>query len=144
MDKVNRLIVFFVMPGMIGCAGLQQYQGLIDTGASTGITLALQYGVKDSARRTQVANYSDAIASGIRTVSGNPTPAQLTQILLTFLPSQIRSQYPEIATLVIPLAVSIYQAAYAKYGGNATKVYSILNELAGDIEAGVAPFVSHS
>ena len=107
-----------------------------------GITIGMQYAIPNEATRTAVANWADTIAGGLRTVTGAPTSQELTAYLLTFIPADVRTKYPEIGTLVMPYVVSVYEAARQKYGADAAKLYPVLNQIATNIEVGVAPYIS--
>jgi hypothetical protein len=122
---------------LCGCATTQLQNTAISTGISAGIGL-----IPESGRAT-VANYVDVAASTLRAATGQETPAQLTVLLNAAIPASIRTKYPQIVSLVTPVIISTYKWAYEKYGAkNNTKLYATLNDLASDLEAGAAPYVS--
>jgi hypothetical protein len=45
-----------------------------------------------------------------------------------------------VTSIVIP----VYETAYAKYSGNLTKLLAITNEIGVDVQAGAAPYISHT
>jgi len=115
----------------------------ITVAVSVGTGATLQYAIKDSAKRTIIANYVQYIATVVRTVTGSPTPAQLTNLIGNSVPASVKANYPELLTLVSPLIVSSYQLAFDKYGADAKKLYPVLNAIAVGLENGSAPYVSH-
>ena len=140
---MNKLLTVILAGAMLcGCATSPILNTSGNLLLTAGITEGLRYGVQGDARRALIANYADDIAVGLRTITGTPTDAELTQMILSFVPANIRTQFPEIAALVVPLIVTGYDAAIAKYGNNTTQVYAVLNQLATDLENGVAPFVT--
>ena len=119
----------------------------VSAGTSAGLNLA----IKDAAKRKVIAQYLNTYAGALRTITGNPTPDQLTQQLMAFIPPDVAAQYPELGSFAVPLVVSFYQWAESKYGAASTptgspsgtpgtptltKVQEILNDVANGIETG--------
>src|SRR5437762_10292054 len=115
----------------------------ITSAVSIGTSAALHYAIKDTAKRTVIANYTQYIATVVRTVSGTPTPDQLTALITQSVPANVRANYPELLSLVAPVVVSAYQLAYDKYGADAQKLWPVLNAIALGLENGTAPVTSN-
>ena len=96
--------------------------------------------IDDPAQRTVVANYLDVYSHALRTISGKPTPEELTTVINSFVPKNIQDEYPELMTFAVPLIVSAYKQAYDRWGSE--KAVTYLNDIAAGIEAGAAPFVT--
>jgi len=115
---------------------------LIQTGVSVGVSTYLQHGISDPAKRVAIAKFGSGIAGSLRTVTKlepPPTPAELTQVILSNIPQNLQNQYPEVVAFMVPLVISGYETALAHYGGgNQQQVYQILNDLATGVETGTA------
>ncbi len=144
---MKKLLLTLLIIPLIGCANLTNYlksDSAIVTVVSTATTAGLQYVIKDSSKRTAIANYLEVYSHALRTITGTPTAAELTVTLNGFVPASVSHAYPEIAALVLPIIVSNYQAAIAKYGANAKEIYRVASDIATGIEAGAAPYVTHT
>ncbi len=143
MKKIAYLIAAALL---CGCSTFQTFP---NAATNTGITLAtsagLKFGITDATTRTDVANYINVIAGALRAVTGTPTPDQLTALINQYVPANVKTDVPEILAFVTPLIVNEYEALYSKYGtsGNAAKIAAGLNAIAGDLQAGAAPYISH-
>lgn len=138
---VASLIFCFCLAIMPGCQNGQPppiSDALITASVSAATSTGLKLAVKDEAKQHIIANYLNTYAGALRTISGNPTDAQLTQQLMSFVPPNIESQYPEIASFAIPLIVSFYDWAHTKYGNDTAQLYKILNDIATGIETGAS------
>ena len=116
-------------------------------GLPTAVTVAtssgLRYGIKDTARRTVIANYIDVVAAvAVRATNGTPSPADLSTAITNAIPASIKADFPEIVAFVVPIIVSNYEIAYTHFGANAAKLYAVLNDIATGLEAGAAPYIS--
>ena len=138
---MKRLLLTVLLVPLFGCTTLQWTDQTITAGVSIGIAEGLK--LLPSAKRTVIANYIDVYASAIRKVGGVPTPANLIATINQFIPSNILQAYPELESSVAPIVTTLYSQAYAKYGGNATKIYAVLNDIATGLEAGAAPYITH-
>jgi len=127
-----------VMPGCQNGQSPPISDALITASVSAATSTGLKLAVKDAAKQHVIANYLNTYAGALRTISGNPTDAQLTQQLMAFVPADIANQYPEIASFAIPLIVSFYDWAHTKYGSDTAQLYKILNDVATGIEEGAA------
>jgi hypothetical protein len=127
---------------LISCAN---YQPLINSGISAGVAAGLQIGVKDAATRTMIANYGYVGAKALRSISGNPTPDELAEMIKAWIPADVQAQYAGLLPMILPLIVSAYQMAYEKWGktGQTEKLYEALTGIAGAIENGCAMFATN-
>jgi hypothetical protein len=128
-----------VMP--IGCTTSGVNDALITAAISAGTSAGLRYAVSDPVKRSAIAAYLNTYAAALRTITGNPTPAQLTDIINAQIPQAIRTQYPEITAFATPLVVSGYESFIAKYGTDTTTVYKYFNDAASGIEEGSAQYL---
>jgi hypothetical protein len=132
------LIAFAIVPALLLLSCATVSKPTIDAGISLAVTEALKYGIRDSAKRTALANLVDYVASFVRTLTGNPTPDQLSAAITGAIPANIRAQFPEILSLVIPLIVNNYGYLNSHFSAGS----AVLNEIATDLEAGVAAYIS--
>ncbi len=142
---MKRLIAVSIAALLIGCASFQSYfssDASIVTTVSLATSIGLKYTIKDSNKRTAIANYIDVYAPAVRTITGSPTADQLTTQVNAFIPESVRHAYPEIAALVVPIVVLQYQNALAKYGTNTKELYRVLGDVAAGLEAGAAPYIT--
>lgn len=114
---------------------------LITASVSAGTSTGLKLTIKDDTKRTVIAKYLNTYAGALRTISGDPTDAQLTAQLMAFIPPDVESQYPELGAFAVPLIVSSYDWAKTKYGTDSAQLRQILNDVATGIEEGSAPFL---
>jgi hypothetical protein len=118
---------------------------LIITGTSIGVSTYLGHGISDPTRRTAIANLGSGIAGSLRSVTTSPPPTadQLSAVIIANIPENLRTQYPEVVSFVVPLVIQGYTLAIQQYGGtNQQKVYQILNDIATGVETGCAPYVT--
>lgn len=111
---------------------------LITAAVSAGTSAGLKLAITDVNKQHVIANYLNTYASALRTITGNPTDEQLTQKLLAFIPPDINQQYPELGSFAVPLVVSFYDWAKAKYGNDAATEVRILNDIGAGLETGSA------
>lgn len=110
----------------------------ITAGVSAGTSAGLRLTITDAAKRRVIAQYLNTYASALRTITGNPTDTQLTQQLMAFIPPAINQQYPELGSFAVPLVVSFYDWAKARYGSDATTEVRIFNDIGAGLETGSA------
>ena len=143
---MKKFVPIFLLPIFLvscgGTVGFQLSDAQITIAVQAGTSAAFQYVLKDNAKRTDIAKYVSAIAGVARTATGKETPDELAKALLDAVPVSVQTAIPEIGTMVVPLVVSFYQTAKAKYGTDYPKLYSTLNAVATGLENGVAPFVT--
>ena len=115
-----------------------QVQVALAVSIQTGLPLA----VKDKARLTQIANYADVYAHGLRTITGTPTAEELSAQLEKFIPASVVAKYPELKNYILPLIVDEYKRAYAHNKNSVAQTYAYINTIATAVENGVAPYVT--
>ncbi len=118
------------------CTQAQFNDAAIIAAVTVATTTGLKMAVQDPARRTIIADYLDVYSTALRSVTGNPTPEQLTALINQFIPQNIKDQYPELITFAIPLIVGAYKQAYDRWGSE--KAVTYLNDIATGIENGAA------
>jgi hypothetical protein len=118
-----------------GCA-TYQFTDLEITGAATLGARAALLAVPGN-DQTSVKNWMMYIATRLRTLTGNPTAAELTDMLVSSIPPQYLTSLPELKTIVIPAVVDVYETLYQKYGASLGAI-KILNDIATGVEAAAA------
>jgi hypothetical protein len=121
---------------LCSCAILKTDEGITATVAAA-TSAGLKYSINDPERRHVVANYVYVYAGALRTVTGNPTPDQLIDLLNSFIPASIRAKYPELG-FAVSIVVTEYQSLYAKYRDNVATLYRYLNDVAAGLELGAS------
>jgi len=111
---------------------------MIDTGITMGVTVGLQTGIKDNEQRTMIADYVDVGAAALYTITGTPTPQELATMVNSWIPENVKQQYPYVSTFITPLITSAYDAGIKKYGKDTEKTRALLNRIAADLQAGAA------
>jgi len=140
----KKLLLIPLLIALAGCKGTNLppvSDAFITASVAAGTSAGLKLAIKDDARRKTIAAYLNNYAGALRTITGNPTPDQLTQQLMAFIPPDVQSQYPELGSFAVPLIVTFYQWAETKYGSNTAQYQKVLNDVATGIEAGSAPFL---
>ena len=135
---IQKLISLVTALAFLGCSTVNTQ--LAGTAISAGVNAGLRFGIKDARQRATVANYLYVSAGALRSIVGTPTPDALTIQINAFIPASIKNDYPELITMVVPIVVSLYQTALAKYGNDAPKIYAVLNSIATNIEIGAASY----
>jgi hypothetical protein len=105
----------------------------VSVGTSTGLSL-----VHDANVRHQIAIYLQAYAPGLRTITSNPTAAQIVQLIDTYTPQSIQQQYPQVVAFATPLITNAILNAIAAYGTSQATVIKIVNDVATGLEIGSA------
>jgi hypothetical protein len=126
---------------MVGCGVSDQ---TIDTGIAIGVSTGLKMAIKDDAKRTVIADYIDVGAQSLRTVVGTPTPDELATLMTKWIPDNIKSEYPEVISFLVPTVISVYQSAYNKYGKDSQKVRDLLARIATDLENGASLYITRA
>ncbi len=140
---MKKLILSLLIIPLIGCSTFTYPNPIIDGGVTLGVSELLARGITNATTRTQVANYLNVAAAALRSLSTPQTPDQLVALISAYIPASVRTQYPEIMSAVTSLIVPVYQAAYTKYSGNLSKLMAATAQIATDLEAGSAPYISH-
>jgi hypothetical protein len=131
----------FIALLMIGC-GISVSDQTIDTGIALGVSTGLRMAIKDEAKRATIANYIDVGAQSLRTVVGTPTPDELATLMTKWIPDNIKAEYPEVISFLVPTVLTVYQSAYEKYGKDSQKVRDLLARIATDLENGAANYIT--
>jgi len=134
MKKLILLLPFL----LFSCAEGTFNQGLIDTGITTGVTVGLQTGIKDPEKRTMIADYVDVGAAALYAITGTPTPQELATMVDSWIPDNVKQQYPYVPAFITPLITSAYDMGIKKYGKDTEKTRVLLNRIAADLQAGAA------
>jgi len=136
--SVVLMVAIFTTPFIIvtSCTQQQFTDSAITAGIAVATTTGLKMAVSDPERRTVIADYLGVYATALRTITGNPSPDQLTTLINQFVPQNIKDQYPELMTFAIPLIVSGYKQAYDRWGAQKAVLY--LNDIATGIETGAS------
>lgn len=115
----------------------------VTIGATVATAAALRFAVDNDQKRTAVANLADYIAKTCYAVSNNPSPDQLAAIINQNVPQNIKSQYPELVALMVPIVISTYTVIYNQHKDDAQKVYAYLQAIALGVQTGASSFISH-
>ena len=105
----------------------------IAVGTKAGLTL-----VKNDENRTRAADYISVGASALRAIAVAPTPQGLTELINSYIPENVKTDYPEVIGFVVPIVVSQYKSFYDQYSGNNEKLIKILGDIANGLDAGAA------
>ncbi len=123
---------------MLGCTGTT---GVNDALITNGVSVATSVGliqVKDTATRHTIAMLLQGYAPGLRTITSNPTPAQLAALIDQYTPQNIKDQYPAAVAFATPLVINAVETAIAHYGTNGANIVKIVNDVALGLENGSA------
>jgi pectin methylesterase-like acyl-CoA thioesterase len=136
MKKLQIAIATALCIGLFGCQSGVNDQ-LIVSGVSIGTSTGLSF-VKDSATRTVIANYLQAYAPGLRTITSNPTAADLARLIDAYTPANIKQDYPQVVAFATPLITNAVLTALAHYGHDQATVIKVVNDVASGLEIGSA------
>lgn len=115
--------------------------GIDDALIISGVSVATSTGlsvVKDVNQRHMIANLLQGYAPGLRTITNNPTPAQLAALIDQYTPADIKTNYPQAVAFATPLVINAVETAIAHYGTNTASVVKIVNDVATGLETGSA------
>src|SRR6266446_6746574 len=129
-----------------GCASFQNIQwsdATITASVSFGTTEGLKLAIKDSVKRTLIANNIMVYATALRSITEVPTPDALIATINQFVPANIRQNYPELQAIVFPVITAIYGQYYAQFAGDHAKIYKVISDIAAGLEKGAQPYISH-
>ena len=122
---------------LIGCGGGEVNDQLIINGTSIAVSTGLAQ-VKNAEQRHMIANLLQGYAPGLRTITSNPTPDQLAQLIDQYTPADIKEKYPEAIAFATPLVVNAVETALSTFGKNNANVVKIVNDVATGLELGSA------
>ncbi len=103
----------------------------VSVATSTGLSV-----IKDATQRHVIANLLQGYAPGLRTITNNPTPAQLAALIDQYTPQNIKDQYPAAVAFATPLVINAVETAIAHYGTNTASIVKIVNDVATGLETG--------
>ena len=134
---MKRILVALIACSLFACGGSGVNDQLIINGVSVATSTGLSV-IKDAAQRHMIANLLQGYAPGLRTLTDNPTPAQLATLIDHYTPAEIKAQYPAAIAFATPLVINAVETAIAKYGTDTASVVKILNDVATGLEFGSA------
>lgn len=145
MNNVQKQLLRFTTAALIVMVAWSCKPGTINdtfitASVSAGTSAGLKLAIKDVTKQKVIAQYLNNYAGALRTITGDPTDDQLTQQLISFIPADIQSEYPELQSFAVPMIVSLYHWAKEKYGANSADFRKVLADVASGIELGSAPF----
>ncbi len=122
---------------LLACGTTGVNDQLIINGVSVGVSTGLSV-IKDANQRHTIANLLQGYAPGLRTITSNPTPADLANLIDQYTPANIKAQYPAAVAFATPLVINAVTTAIAHYGSNGASVAKIVNDVATGLETGSA------
>jgi len=122
---------------LLGCGGSGVNDQLIINGVSVATSTGLSV-IKDAAQRHLIADLLQGYAPGLRTITNNPTPAQLSALIDQYTPADIKEKYPQAVAFATPLVINAVETAISHYGTNTASVVKIVNDVATGLEIGSA------
>src|SRR6267154_6376758 len=131
----KQIAVIAICAALLGCGGTTG--GVNDQLIVSGVSVATSTGlsvIKNSEQRHMIANLLQGYAPGLRTITNNPTPAQLSSLIDQYTPANIKEQYPQVVAFATPLVINAVQTAIAHYGTNTASVVKIVNDVATGLE----------
>lgn len=137
MKKLNfiALTVIAVCLVIPGCEKGAVNDQLIINGVSVATSTGLSV-IKDANQKHMIANLLQGYAPGLRTITSNPTPAQLAALIDQYTPSDIKANYPQAVAFATPLVINAVNTAIAHYGDKTKSVVQIVNDVATGLELG--------
>src|SRR5437016_5300246 len=110
MKRQKQIASVLVALLLVSCASIPS--SVVNTGIVVGVTTALRFAVTNPTKRAAISNYIDVYAGALRSITGSPTPEQLTAQINAFIPASVKASLPELLTFITPLIVSNYEALY--------------------------------
>ncbi len=123
-------LAFFMFTGCVTTDTLP----MITSGTELASGAVLQFAVKDTATRQEIANQMYGVAQAVRTLSGGqvPTVAQFKSTILSFTP-----KYPHWVDLSASLS-SVYASNFSRIQGDPKLALEVLEAIAQGVENGAA------
>ena len=134
---MKRIILTILCCGLISCGTAGINDQLIINGTSVAVSTGLSQ-IHDANQRHTIANLLQGYAPGLRTITDNPTPAQLAALIDQYTPENIKEQYPAAVAFATPLVINAVETAIAHYGKNTAAVVKVVNDVATGLELGAA------
>lgn len=132
------IAVIVLCAALLGCGtGGGVNDQLIINGVSIATSTGLSV-VKNAEQRHMIANLLQGYAPGLRTITSNPTPAQLSALIDQYTPADIKEKYPQAVAFATPLVINAVETAIAHYGTNTASIVKIVNDVATGLEIGSA------
>jgi hypothetical protein len=122
---------------LAGCATTGVNDQLIINGVSVGVSTGLSV-IKDANQRHTIANLLQGYAPGLRTITSNPTPADLAKLIDQYTPANIKTEYPAAVAFATPLVINAVTTAIAHYGTSQATIIKVVNDCATGLEIGSA------
>ncbi len=133
----NTIAVIALCSFLAGCGTTGVNDQLIINGVSVGVSTGLSV-IKDANQRHTIANLLQGYAPGLRTITSNPTPADLAKLIDQYTPANIKTEYPAAVAFATPLVINAVTTAIAHYGTNGADIAKICNDVAVGLETGSA------
>ncbi len=133
----HTLAIIALCSVLLGCGSTTVNDQLIINGVSVATSTGLSV-IKDVNQRHVIANLLQGYAPGLRTITDNPTPAQLAALIDQYTPENIKAQYPAAVAFATPLVINAVETAIAHYGTNGASIVKIVNDVATGLETGSA------
>lgn len=134
-NKIGITLITVLCLGLLSCQGVNDQ--LIINGVSVGTSTGLSL-IKDAEVRVVVANYLQAYAPGLRTITSKPTAEQLAAMIIQYTPQSVQDQYPQVVAFATPLIVNAVLSYLAAYGDDQKTVIQVVNDIATGLELGSA------
>ncbi len=131
------IVIIALCSVLLGCGSTAVNDQLIINGVSVATSTGLSV-IKDANQRHVIANLLQGYAPGLRTITDNPTPAQLAALIDQYTPENIKAQYPAAVAFATPLVINAVETAIAHYGTNGASIVKIVNDVATGLENGSA------
>ena len=120
-----------------GCSNSGVNDALITNAVSVAVSTGLSV-IKDANQRHMIANLLQGYAPGLRTITSNPTPAQLSALIDQYTPQNIKDQYPQAVAFATPLVINAVESAISHYGTSQAAIVKVVNDVALGLENGSA------
>jgi len=120
-----------------GCSTSGVNDALITNGVSVAVSTGLST-IHNAEQRHVIANLLQGYAPGLRTITDNPTPAQLATLIDQYTPANIKEQYPQAVAFATPLVINAVETALAHYGTSQAAIIKVVNDVALGLENGSA------
>jgi len=131
---------------LVGCATFDPSRVVKSPLTSPAISLstsaALKYGISNSEDRTRVANYICVAAKAIDSLVTVPGIYELNDQVLSYIPKDVQTEYPEIISTILPLVSSYYSNVLASANGDQKQMLEGLHVVSAGLYNGAKPYIS--
>lgn len=131
---MKQILTIIACATLFGCS-----TGVNDQLIINGVSVATSTGlsvIKNAEQRHLIANLLQGYAPGLRTITSNPTPAQLSALIDQYTPADIKTQYPQAVAFATPLVINAVETAISHYGTSTASIVKIVNDVATGLETG--------